>query len=84
MSGRLITRRERGEATAEYLSKPHPPIELDRARFLICRCAEGGCRPHRAHLHEMAKFNREATGVFPRRKAPSGEESESCREVLTS
>jgi hypothetical protein len=76
VSGRLLTRRERAEATAEYLAAPHPSIELDRGRFLICRCAEGGCRPHRAHFREMARFNREATGAFPRRKAPAGEQEE--------
>jgi hypothetical protein len=73
---RKITRKERVEATAAYLAKPHPPIELDRARFLICRCAEFDCRPHRAHTAELWKFNQEATGVFAQRKAPSGEPAE--------
>lgn len=76
MNGRVLTRRERAEATAEFLAEPHPSIELDRARFLICRCAEFGCKPHRAHSHEMWKFNQEATGVFPRRKTPVGEPEE--------
>jgi hypothetical protein len=85
MSGRAITRKEMAEATREYLSQPHEPIELDRRRFLFCYCAEGGCRPHRAHFHEQAKFDREATGIFSRRKAPVREqELEVCQEVLRS
>lgn len=82
MNGRLITRKERAEATTEYLSKPHPPIELNRARFLVCRCAEFGCRPHQAHFHEQRKFDEEATGIFTQRKAPIGEQEGECREAL--
>jgi hypothetical protein len=73
---RQITRKERAEATAAYLAAPHPPIVLDRARFLICHCVEFGCRPHRAHTNELWKFNQEATGVCTRRKAPAGEPAE--------
>jgi hypothetical protein len=74
MSGRLLTRKERAEATKEYLSKSHPPIELDRGMYLLCHCKEFDCKPHRAHFHELRKFNEEATRVtqpLPRKKATS-------------
>jgi|HubBroStandDraft_1064217.scaffolds.fasta_scaffold57553_1 hypothetical protein len=56
MNGRVISRREREEATREYLSQPHPHIELDRILYLTCRCAEHGCMPHQAHFYEYQKF----------------------------
>ncbi len=56
MNGRVITRKEMADATAKYLAEPHPPVELDRALYLVCRCAECGCKPHQAHFYETAKF----------------------------
>jgi len=61
--GRQITRRERAQATAEYLSQPHPPIELDRYLYLLCHCKEFDCKPHRAHFYELAEFNRQWAGL---------------------
>jgi hypothetical protein len=72
MNGRHITRKEMAEFTAKYLSLPHPPIELNLAQYLVCRCAEFGCAPHQAHFHELRKFNEEATGVFAKRKVVAG------------
>lgn len=73
MSGRLLTRKERSDATTEYLSHPHPPVEFDRGLYLLCRCKEFDCKPHRAHFHELRKFNEEATSAsqpaLPRKKA---------------
>jgi hypothetical protein len=63
MSGRLITRKERADATKNYLSHPHLPVELDRSVYLLCHCKEFGCKPHRAHFHELAEFDRQKAGT---------------------
>jgi CDGSH-type Zn-finger protein len=63
MNGRVISRREREEATAKYLAEPHPPVELDRVQYLVCRCAEFDCKPHQAHFHEMKKFLADAAAA---------------------
>ncbi|MFZ3277665.1 MAG: hypothetical protein WA182_12250 [Candidatus Sulfotelmatobacter sp.] len=56
MNGRVISRRERAEATAKYLAEPHPAVELDRVLYLTCHCAEHDYRPHQAHFYEYGKF----------------------------
>lgn len=70
MNGRDITRRERAEATAKYLAEPHAPIELNRAQYLVCRCAEFDCQPHQAHFHEYGKFLADLAAV----KKPAAKE----------
>lgn len=61
--GRQLTRKERAQATAEYLAQPHPPIELDRGLYLLCHCREFDCKPHRAHFYELAEFDRQWAGL---------------------
>jgi hypothetical protein len=78
--GRKITRKERAEATAEYLAAPHPPIELDPGLYLTCRCAEFDCQPHRAHFHELAEFNRQ---LAAQKKKPGSERPADERKVLS-
>jgi hypothetical protein len=68
MSGRRLTSKERADATKEYLAQPHPPVELDRGMYLVCRCSEFDCLPHRAHFHELAEFERHS--IRERRGTP--------------
>jgi hypothetical protein len=70
MNGRVISRRERADATAKYLADPHPAVELDRVLYLTCHCAEHGCRPHQAHFYEYGKLLADAAAT----KKPVGKE----------